>query len=105
MTTTDDRVIEVTLPSVSELEALETDLDQVAKLKSNRAWLSLKLHLQNRYESEREKLVRAIFRKSAEPVDQRAVDYARGVLDTIEWVFNLPERVEARQNETTRRRP
>lgn len=87
----------VVLPAVQEIvEALETDIEQVVNLKRNRAWLSLRTHLSNRYTSERERLVKAILKKNADPVDQRAVDYSRGVLDTIEWVFHLPDRVEER---------
>ena len=100
----DARVV-IELPPIQEIaEALETDLQQVVNLSKNRAWLSLKSHLSNRYTSEREKLIKAILRRNAEPVDQRAVDYARGVLDTIEWMFNLPERVQSRSESERRGR-
>ena len=93
----------IELPAVQEIaEALETDLEQVIQLEKSRAWLSLRTHLSNRYTSEREKLIKAILRRNAEPVDQRAVDYARGVLDTIEWMFNLPERVKERTEQQRR---
>jgi hypothetical protein len=92
--------ITIELPPIQDLvEALETDVEQVAKLETNRAWLSLKTHLFLRRNSEREKLVKAIFRKNAEPVDQRAIDYARGVIDTLEWMLTLPERVKQRQQQ------
>lgn len=77
------------------MEALETDQAQVANLSKNRAWLSLKMHLFAKREKEKERLTRALFRRNAEPVDQREIDYARGMIDTIEWVLTLPERTAA----------
>jgi hypothetical protein len=89
----------VTLPDEQDIsEALETDLNQVANLEKNRAWISLKGYLYERRRVEQTKLVKAIFRKNAEPVDQRAIDYARGVIDTLEWMLTLPERVKRAQS-------
>jgi hypothetical protein len=86
---------EIALPDEQELaEALETDLLQVANLEKNRAWLSLKAHLYTRRRLLKERQVRAIFRKGAEPVDQREVDYTRGMIDAIEWMLTLPERTK-----------
>lgn len=92
-----EQIIEVTLPDDQELvEALESDAAQVVNLEKNRAWISLKGYLYERRRTEQGKLTKAIFRKNADPVDQRAIDYARGVIDTLEWVLGLPERVKSR---------
>ena len=86
-----------TLPDDQELaEALESDALQVVNLEKNRAWISLKGYLYERRRHEQTKLTKAILRKNANPVDQRAVDYARGVIDTIEWMLTIPERVKSR---------
>jgi hypothetical protein len=86
---------EVPVPEMQDvLEALETDRHQVANLERNRAWLSLRTHLYERRNKIRERVIREVFRKSGEPVDQRQVDYARGVIDTINWMLTLPERAK-----------
>jgi hypothetical protein len=90
-------VVEIELPDEMDIaEALESDLNQVVGLEKNRAWISLKIHLYERRANEKKRLTNAIFRKNADPVDQRAIDYARGVIDTIEWMLMLPERVKQR---------
>ena len=75
-------------------EELETDRYQVIQLGMNRAWLSLKSALLRKREKERRKLVDAMLKRRAAPVDQRAVDYTRGVIDTIDFILGLPERME-----------
>lgn len=87
------------LASTDFLEQLVSDeneasLEQVAGLENQRAWISLRRHLLRRHTHLREKTIRGVFRKNGEPVDQREVDYARGVLDTIEWILSLPSKAK-----------
>lgn len=73
--------------------SLETDRYQVAALDQNRAWLSLREHLLDKRERERKRLIKGMLGRKAEPVDQRAVDYARGMIDTIDFILGLPGRM------------
>jgi hypothetical protein len=74
-------------------EELETDRYQVIQLETNRAWLSLRGHLLKKREKERRKLVDGMLKRRASPVDQREVDYARGMIDTIDFILGLPDRM------------
>lgn len=88
----------LTDPALSEIEeALETDRFLVAGLERHRAWLSLKVHLRERRDNLEQRMTRAMFRRGAKPVDQREVDYARGVIDTIDWMLALPERMRKKE--------
>src|SRR5262245_19840148 len=80
----------------SEMEALETDRYQVARLKNNRAWLSLRGHLLKKREQQRQEVLKMVLGPQAkkEPVDQRKVDYARSMIETIDWILGLPEKME-----------
>lgn len=77
-------------------DALETDRHQVARLERNRAWLSLRGHLLQERERVRKGVVRKVLGPAAkrEPVDQRSVDHARGVIETIDWILALPGKMQ-----------
>lgn len=77
-------------------EALEADPTQVARLGKNRGWLAVVVEARKKQHRDRERLIKAMFRRGAEPVDQREVDYTRGVIDTIDFFLGLPEAMQRR---------
>lgn len=84
----------------TDIDALETDRHQVARLERNRAWLSLRGHLLERRERLRQDVMRNVLGPTAKkaPADQRMIDHARGVIETIDWVLALPGRMQEELN-------
>ena len=90
-----ESVTEIVLPDAQPAgEKLDASLFQAAQLAKHRGWLAVRTYLFDRRALMRERLIRAMFRKNAPPIDQRDVDYTRGWVDCIEWMLALPERAK-----------
>lgn len=83
---------------VAELEAgLAGERAQIQRLAINRGWLAVDEHARKHQARLRDRIVNAMFRRGAKPVDQRDVDYTRGWVDAIDWFLGLPTKMRGEE--------
>lgn len=75
-----------------KLKQIGDRAQQLGRLKDSEDFQTLRSVCETRFQKEKDRLVTSFF--DDQPVNQREVDYFRGVQDTLAYIFNAPDKAE-----------